>query len=90
MHTTIDHAGRVVIPKAVRDAAGLKPGVPVNVEYRDGNVRIEPIYKGVKWVRKGSFIVANAPPGTPSLRADRVRKIIEEIRSERTREICDK
>lgn len=42
MRTTIDRAGRVVIPKALRDALGLVPG---EVELiRDGaGVRIEPI-----------------------------------------------
>ena len=86
MRTTIDHAGRVVIPKAVRDSAGLAPGSAVSVEYRDGSVHIEPICKTVKWVRKGSFVVARAPSGTPALTADRVRKIIEETRNERMRE----
>jgi AbrB family looped-hinge helix DNA binding protein len=86
MRTTIDHAGRVVIPKPIRESAGLAPGVSVNVEYRDGRVHIEPIYKNVKWIRKGSFVVAKAPSGTPALTADRVRKIIEETRNERVRE----
>jgi AbrB family looped-hinge helix DNA binding protein len=86
MRTTIDHAGRVVIPKAVRESVGLAPGSSVNIEYCDGRVHIEPVYKNVKWVRKGSFVVAKAPSGTPALTADRVRKIIEETRSERGRE----
>jgi AbrB family looped-hinge helix DNA binding protein len=86
MRTTIDYAGRVVIPKAVRDSAGLAPGSAVSVEYRDGSVHIEPICKTVKWIRKGSFVVARAPSGTPALTADRVRKIIEETRNERMRE----
>ena len=86
MRTTIDHAGRVVIPKAVRDSAGLAPGSSVNIQYCDGRVHIEPVYKNVKWVRKGSFVVAKAPSGTPALTTDRVRKIIEETRNERARE----
>jgi AbrB family looped-hinge helix DNA binding protein len=90
MKTTIDHAGRLVIPKAVRDSAGLRPGAHVEVEYRDGKVQIEPIYKRVKWVRKGSFIVAKAPPGTPALTKEQVRKTIDEIRSERMKDICGK
>ena len=90
MRTTIDHAGRLVIPKAVRDSAGLRPGVAVEVEYRDGKVQIEPIYRRVKWVRKGSFVVAKAPPGTPPLTNKQVRKIIDEIHSERMQDICGK
>jgi AbrB family looped-hinge helix DNA binding protein len=31
MKTTIDKAGRVVIPAAIRDRAGLKPGTELDV-----------------------------------------------------------
>jgi AbrB family looped-hinge helix DNA binding protein len=41
METTIDRAGRVVIPKPIRDAAGLKPGAALSIEYRDGRIEIE-------------------------------------------------
>jgi len=41
MSTTIDAAGRLVVPKAVRDAMGLKPGVPVDIVYTDGHIQIE-------------------------------------------------
>jgi AbrB family looped-hinge helix DNA binding protein len=87
MKTTIDRAGRVVIPKGVRESAGLKPGVAVSIDYREGKVEIEPIYKRVRWVRKGSFLVARAPRGTPPMTHQQVRKIIEETRQERERRI---
>jgi AbrB family looped-hinge helix DNA binding protein len=89
MKTTIDAAGRVVIPKSVREAAGLKPGGALRVEYRDGKVEIEPVGKPVKWVRKGSFIVARAPRGTPPLTNEQVRKLIEETREERMRQLFE-
>lgn len=41
MRTTIDSAGRLVIPKAVRDEVGLRPG-PVEVSADGSSVRIEP------------------------------------------------
>lgn len=31
MHTTIDAAGRIVVPKALRDALGLTPGTALDV-----------------------------------------------------------
>ena len=34
--TTIDKAGRVVVPKAIRDALHLKPGDPIEIE-RNGD-----------------------------------------------------
>jgi AbrB family looped-hinge helix DNA binding protein len=79
----------VVIPKSVREAAGLKPGEALRVEYRDGKVEIEPVGKPVKWVRKGSFIVARAPRGTPPFTNEQVRKLIEETREERMRQLFE-
>ena len=35
MRTTIDRAGRVVIPKPLRESAGLRPGTELSVEYRE-------------------------------------------------------
>jgi bifunctional DNA-binding transcriptional regulator/antitoxin component of YhaV-PrlF toxin-antitoxin module len=40
MHATMDHAGRVVIPRQIRDAAGLVPG-PVDVVLSGAAVTIE-------------------------------------------------
>jgi len=41
METTIDAAGRVVIPKAIRDAMGLEPGQRIDVVFTDGRIEIE-------------------------------------------------
>ncbi len=81
MKTTIDTGGRVVIPKRVRDLAGLKPGVEVTVEYSDGKIQIQPTTKPVKMVRKGSFFVLRAPRGTPQLTVDQVNEILERVRN---------
>lgn len=45
MTTTMTSKGQVTIPKRVRDAAGLKPGKRVNVEFVDGNVIVKPARK---------------------------------------------
>jgi len=31
MKTTIDHAGRLVIPKDIRRESGIKPGMPLEI-----------------------------------------------------------
>jgi|HubBroStandDraft_3_1064219.scaffolds.fasta_scaffold2245771_1 AbrB family looped-hinge helix DNA binding protein len=85
MITTIDSAGRVVIPKAVREAAGLQPGQDLDVEYRDGAIVVEPAPRKVKLVRKGSLLVAVAPPGTEPLTHARTARAIRELRAERGR-----
>lgn len=41
MRTTIDAAGRIVVPKAVRDAMGLTAGRQIDVSYADGKIEIE-------------------------------------------------
>lgn len=41
MSVTIDNAGRLVVPKSVRDAMGLRPGMPVDVSFVDGHIEIE-------------------------------------------------
>jgi len=81
MKTTIDPGGRVVIPKRVRDLAGLKPGVEVTVEFTDGKIQIEPTTKPVKMVRKGSSFVLRAPRGTPPLTVEKVNEILERVRN---------
>lgn len=40
MRTTIDAAGRLVVPKPVRDAMGLEPGRAVDVVFTDGRIEI--------------------------------------------------
>jgi AbrB family looped-hinge helix DNA binding protein len=42
MITTIDSAGRIVIPKALREQAGLVPGVELRIELDGTGVHIEP------------------------------------------------
>jgi AbrB family looped-hinge helix DNA binding protein len=59
MRTTIDKAGRVVIPKGLRDALGLAPG-PVEL-IRDGaGLRIEPVTGTGATERRGRLVIDEA------------------------------
>src|SRR5947207_1519111 len=58
MRSTIDSAGRLVIPKDVRREAGLRSGMPVEVIARNGRVEIEPAPLPVRLVKKGRLLVA--------------------------------
>lgn len=82
MKSAIDHAGRLVIPKAVREAAGLVPGLELKIECRDGRVEIEPVCAEIKLVRKGSLTVAHAP-GAPKLTLRQVNELIRDTRERR-------
>ena len=42
MRTTIDRAGRLVIPKRLRDEVGLRPG-EVEVSVHGAGLRVEPL-----------------------------------------------
>ncbi|MDR1151176.1 MAG: AbrB/MazE/SpoVT family DNA-binding domain-containing protein [Bifidobacteriaceae bacterium] len=45
MLTTIDQAGRLVIPKPLRERVGLRPG-PVSIEADGAGLRIEAVASG--------------------------------------------
>ena len=55
----MDGAGRVVIPKAIREAAGLAPGAPLEITVEGSTVRIEPAPLPVKVEKKGAVVVAS-------------------------------
>jgi AbrB family looped-hinge helix DNA binding protein len=82
MKSAIDAAGRVVIPKPIREVAGLKPGTALEIAYRDGKIEIEPKISKVRLVRKGSVLVASSH--APKLSA---KEVNEWIRKSREREI---
>jgi AbrB family looped-hinge helix DNA binding protein len=83
MKTTIDAAGRLVIPKAIRKQAGLEPGSQVVVEWKDGHIEIEPALPRVVLVQQGHALVATFPDTTEKLPEDIVERIREEIDAER-------
>ena len=56
MTTTIDNAGRVVIPKSLRDQMGLVPGTEIEIRMRDGHLEIEPVAV-MTMAKRGRFFV---------------------------------
>lgn len=80
MRITIDAAGRLVIPKAIRDAAGLEAGDELDVELRDGRIEIEPAPRQVRLVDAPHGAVIEIDPPPPPLTADEVRAVLERLR----------
>lgn len=80
MKTTIDHAGRLVIPKAIRDEAGLHAGAQVDVEFRDGRVEIEVAPVPRRLVEREGGVIIEAEGDVPSLTDDDVRNVLERTR----------
>jgi AbrB family looped-hinge helix DNA binding protein len=80
MRTTIDSAGRVVVPKGVRDEVGLRPGQEIEVTARDGRVEIEPAATPMRLVRRRGRLVAEADSSLPPLTAEDVRDSLDDVR----------
>jgi AbrB family looped-hinge helix DNA binding protein len=59
IETSIDSAGRIVVPKTIRQQAGLQPGTLLTVRLREGRIEIEPSPREVRIVAKGSLRVAS-------------------------------
>lgn len=83
MKSTIDSAGRLVIPGEIRREAGLEPGTPLEVRWRDGIIEIEPASTPVKLQRRGKLLVAVAGPRQPVLLASTVERTRRTLRRER-------
>ncbi|MBW2277174.1 MAG: AbrB/MazE/SpoVT family DNA-binding domain-containing protein [Deltaproteobacteria bacterium] len=77
---TIDRAGRVVIPKTIRQEAGLAPGMPLEIRCRDGRVTIEPAAEEVELVTKGRVRVAVSKTGAKPLSSETVRRVQRDLR----------
>ena len=58
MVTTIDKAGRVVIPAAIRDRAALRPGTELEVTVDDLGIRLERVAPRPRLVKIGRRLVA--------------------------------
>jgi len=80
MRTTIDPAGRLVIPKRIRDRLGLRGNEQVEITERDGRIEIEPAPTEVELVREGSVLVARPDRALPPLTDDIVRETLDRVR----------
>ncbi len=81
METTIDKAGRLVVPKVVREASRLRPGTRVRFRVWSGRIEIEPVPMDVSLERHGSVVVAVPRTGRPTLTAAEVEDTTADLRS---------
>ena len=80
MRSAIDSAGRVVIPKALRDRLALGRSRAVEISERDGKIEIEPVATPMALVKRRGGVVAVPEGNLPPLTDDVVRATIERTR----------
>jgi AbrB family looped-hinge helix DNA binding protein len=85
MTTTMDAAGRLVIPRQIRREAALEPGVPLEVRCRDGVIEIEPEPLPVTFKRRGRLLVAEPGRPVPALSEETVERVRRATRDRRNR-----
>jgi AbrB family looped-hinge helix DNA binding protein len=81
MHVSIDSAGRVVVPKQLRDELGLSPGTALEIDVVDGHLELSAPREGAKVV-SGPHGPSIAATGTP-ITDEEIRRTLEAVREHR-------
>jgi AbrB family looped-hinge helix DNA binding protein len=81
MKTTIDKAGRVVIPAPLRERMGLAAGTLIEITYEDATLRLERVAAGPRLMKVGRRMVARPTVAVESRPAIDVAALVEEERS---------
>ena len=81
MRTTIDKAGRVVIPAAVRERAGLSPGTALEVTVDELGIRLERVAAGPRLVKVGRRLVARPTVAAEVRPSIDIAALVEEERN---------
>jgi AbrB family looped-hinge helix DNA binding protein len=71
MKATIDKAGRMVIPKALRDRLGLRPG-EVEITADGASLRVNPVFDDSLMECDGHLVI---PPSNSTITDDFVREL---------------
>ena len=58
MEAVIDQAGRILLPKAIRDALGLLPGTKVDISPYGAGVQVVPAGRTARLVEEDGVLVA--------------------------------
>ncbi len=80
MKVALDAAGRIVVPKALRLALGLRPGQALEIRAGDGRLEIEIAPTPMRLKKRGKGVVAVTDQEMPELTAEQVRDTLERVR----------
>jgi AbrB family looped-hinge helix DNA binding protein len=84
----IDQAGRIVLPKHVRQELAIKPGDTFNVSIDGAAVTLTPNKEKTGFVRRGKALVFSTA-GAETLSRETVQEILESGRAERESRIVE-
>jgi AbrB family looped-hinge helix DNA binding protein len=84
MQAMIDAAGRLVLPAEILQQAGIKPGMTLEVCWREGRIQIEPAPTSVKLVRQGRWLVPLPQQEVNRLRTEIVEQTREALMQDRS------
>ena len=79
--TTIDAAGRVVVPKDLREALGMTPGSPVEITFHETHLELTPLPRAVRLERRGSITVAVPVEPSEPLQTKQVEQTRKALRA---------
>ena len=80
MRVSIDRAGRIVVPKALRDQLRLGPGTELDASVEDGRLVATPVGPEVVLVEDNGRLVATTAEPTPPMSHDDLLRLIDEDR----------
>ncbi len=80
MRTTIDAAGRIVVPKLMRDELGLTGGQELEITTRDGHLEVDIPTVSMRLAERDGVVSAVPSEPLPVLTTDQVRETLERTR----------
>lgn len=80
MTITMDSAGRIIIPKSMRDELHLKSGQPLELQIRDNHLELSIAPTSVTLERRDGVLVGVPETSLPPLTAEQVRATLEQTR----------
>ncbi|MDJ0339703.1 AbrB/MazE/SpoVT family DNA-binding domain-containing protein [Cryobacterium sp. PH31-O1] len=60
MEVTLDAVGRLLVPKALRDALGLQPGSTVDISQYGSGLQVLPAGRTARLIEEGGVLVATS------------------------------
>lgn len=81
--STIDPAGRLVVPRAVRRAARLEAGAPLEITWEQDHIEIRPATMPMFVAEEEGVYVVRPKGELPPLTSEVVEETLDQVRKER-------